>query len=122
MSQSAAYYGLIPKTLKNFNRKDAKSDKEQKHNQNCCSPAFPSAFFAPLRSIPSLFSQNRAQKKADPGKVGFEWSWWKALWVVGERTFHIGGRMALLIPLLRAFIQFSIRLPPHATSSISHAQ
>src|SRR5258707_14288061 len=33
-------------------------------------------------------------KKADPGKVGFEWSWWKALWVVGERTFHIGGRMA----------------------------
>ena len=32
-------------------------------------------------------------KKADPGKVGFEWSWWKVLWVVGERTFHIGGRM-----------------------------
>lgn len=41
----------------------------------------------------SQTSQTRRIKKADPGKVGFEWSWWKVLWVVGERTFHIGGRM-----------------------------
>src|SRR5947209_19565118 len=53
--------------------------------------------------------KNRAQKKADPGKVGFEWSWWKVLWVVGERTFHIGGRMAHLSRSCGLVIQLSNR-------------
>jgi len=37
-------------------------------------------------------------KKADPGKVGFEWSSWKALWVVGERTFHNRGEEWIVLP------------------------